>query len=112
MSDAATQDKGVAGMSDAEMLESLTAMFGAEALPDEPKEEQAAEEVEPTAEETEEVGDGEASEDNEADEDTEESEADDEEHTRITTEVEKLSEDELKAFIESELEKWDERHEQ
>ena len=38
-----------------------------------------------------------------------EPEADDEEHTRITTEIEKLSEDELEGFIERELEKWDEQ---
>lgn len=80
MSEAATQ-KGVAEMSDAEMLDSLTAMFDAQMPSDEPDEEQEAEEVEPTAETTEEVedaGDGDTLEETEAEQDTEESEAEDE----------------------------------
>jgi hypothetical protein len=73
MSDAATQ-KGVAGMSDAEMVNSLAAMFDVEGLPDEQDQKRMqAEEAESTAE----IGDDDASEETEADEDTE-VEADDE----------------------------------
>lgn len=79
MNEAATQE-GVAdtqnqGMSDAEMLSSLTAMFDAQLPSDEPKAEQTAEEVEPTAEGVadgdSQEGDGETSQETEAAEDTE-----------------------------------------
>ena len=67
----ATTQEGVAGMSDAEMLNSLTAMFDAEMLPNDPKEGEPAEEVEPTVEAVEAVDDGDTSEDTEAEQDTE-----------------------------------------
>ena len=70
MTDATTQE-GVAGMSDAEMLNSLTAMFDAEMLPDDPKEGEPAEEVEPTIEVAEVADDGDPSQDTEAEPDTE-----------------------------------------
>jgi len=75
MSDAATQDQGAAGMSNAEILDSLTAMFDAEMLPDEPDKEQTAEDVEPTVSD---ADDGDTEEEPIADQDTDESEATDE----------------------------------
>jgi hypothetical protein len=66
MSDAATQ-KGVAEMSDAEMVNSLAAMFDVQDAPsDEREDEEAVEEVKSTAE-----SDDDTSEETEADEDTE-----------------------------------------
>ena len=75
MSEAATQEKGVAEMSDAEMLQSLTEMFNAEVPLDDSDEAQPAEDAEPTVDQ--EVDDGEVAEEPEADEDTDESEAED-----------------------------------
>jgi len=88
MSEAATQEKGVAEMSDAEMLQSLTEMFDAEVPSDEPGGEQTAEDVEPTVDEQ--VDDGDALEETEADEDTDESEVDD----QLEDEDEESSDDE------------------
>jgi len=75
MTEAATQEKGVAEMSDAEMLQSLTEMFDAEVPSDNSDEVQAVEDVEPTVDDQ--VDDGETVEESDTDEDTDESEAED-----------------------------------